>query len=62
MKAQTFLPGKRPDTHCMGGGGGGLQGPSGWMWKILPRLGFEPWTVQPVVSCYPGHLTIRVIK
>jgi hypothetical protein len=28
------------------------QGWSGWVWKILPPLGFNPQTVQPVASCY----------
>jgi len=23
------------------------QGQTGWEWKILPPLGFNPWTVQP---------------
>jgi hypothetical protein len=31
---------------------GGPQGWSGWVQKILPPLGFDPWTVQPVVSRY----------
>ena len=29
---------------------GGPHGQSRWAWKILPTLGFEPSTVQPVVS------------
>jgi hypothetical protein len=28
----------------------GLQGRSGLVWKILPPLGFDPWTAQPVAS------------
>jgi hypothetical protein len=31
---------------------GGPQGRSGQVQKILPPLGFDPWTVQPVVSHY----------
>jgi hypothetical protein len=39
---------------------GGPQGQSGWVWKISPPPGFDPRTVQPVVSCYtdcviPAH-------
>jgi hypothetical protein len=29
---------------------GGPQGQSGWMQKILPLLGFNPQTVQPIAS------------
>ena len=28
----------------------GPQGSSGWVQKILPHLGFNPWTVQPVAN------------
>jgi hypothetical protein len=40
---------------------GGPQGWSGQVQKILPPLGFDPLTVQPVVSRYidctiPAHL------
>ena len=31
---------------------GGLQGQSGWFWKILSPVGFDPWTVQPLASRY----------
>ena len=31
---------------------GGPQGPSGQVRNILPPLGFDPWTVQPVASRY----------
>jgi hypothetical protein len=31
---------------------GGPQGRSGWVQKILPQLGFDPQTMQPVASCY----------
>jgi hypothetical protein len=32
-----------------------LSGPQGWsgqVWKILPPLGFNPWTIQTVASRY----------
>ena len=32
-----------------------LGGPQGWsaqVQKMLPPLGFDPWAIQPVVSCY----------
>jgi hypothetical protein len=31
---------------------GGPQGRSRQVWKISPLPGFDPWTVQPVASCY----------
>jgi hypothetical protein len=31
------------------------QGCSGWVRKIIPHPGFEPWTVQPVVSRYADY-------
>ena len=31
---------------------GGHQGRSGWVRKISPSSGFDPWTFQPVASCY----------
>ena len=31
---------------------GAPQGQSGWVCKISPLLGFDPWTVQTVASCY----------
>jgi hypothetical protein len=39
----------------------GPLGQSGWVRKISPPLGFNPWTVQLVASCYtdqavPAHL------
>ena len=27
------------------------QGQSGWVWRISPTLGFEPWTIQPIAEC-----------
>jgi len=51
----TFCPGKRPSTHCIGG----LGGPPSWsgqMLKIHSPWGFEPWTIQPVNSCYTNIL------
>jgi hypothetical protein len=38
-------------THHIGGWVG-PSGQSGWMWKILPLPGFNPWTVQPIASRY----------
>jgi len=29
----------------------GPQGQWGWVWKISPPLGFNPWNVQPIASC-----------
>ena len=40
---------KRRDTHCTEGLGG-PQGRSGRVRKILPRLGFDPRTIQAVAS------------
>jgi hypothetical protein len=34
---------------------GGPQSRSGQMWKISPPLGFDPWTVKPVASCYTDY-------
>ena len=36
---------------------GGPQGRSGQVRKILPPPGFDPWTVQPVASCYTNYAT-----
>ena len=30
----------------------GPQGQSGWVWIILAPLGFNPRTIQPILSCY----------
>ena len=34
---------------------GGSQGWSGQVWKILPPMGFNPRTVQPVAICYTAY-------
>jgi hypothetical protein len=34
---------------------GGPQGQSGQAWKISPPPGFDPQTVQPIVSCYTNY-------
>ena len=34
---------------------GGLQGQSGWMTKISLPPGLNPWTIQPVASCYTDY-------
>jgi hypothetical protein len=36
---------------------GGPQGHSGQVWKILPPMGFDPQTVQPVGSRYTDYAT-----
>jgi hypothetical protein len=52
----ALTPRKRPGTHCTEGLGG-LQGRSGQVRKNSPPLGFDPRTLQPVVSSYaiPAH-------
>jgi len=50
-------PGKRPSAHCTGGCGG----QSKQIQKILPPLELDPWTIQPIASCYtnfanPAHI------
>ena len=45
---------------------GGSQGWSGLVQKILPPLGFDPLTVQPLANCYtnytiPAHRTLNVV-
>ena len=46
-------PRKRPGTRCIGGWVGPRAGLDG-CGKISPPPGFEPRTVQPVASRYPG--------
>ena len=43
--APAFYPRESPGTHCIGG--------SRWVRKISPPLGFDPGTVQPVVTELP---------
>jgi hypothetical protein len=31
------------------------QGHTGWEWKIIHPLGFDPWTVQPIASSYTDN-------
>jgi hypothetical protein len=45
---------------------GGSQGLPGWVQKISPLPGFNPWTVQPIASHYtdytiPSHKKIMII-
>jgi hypothetical protein len=45
---------------------GGPQGQCGQVWKVLPSLGLDPRTVQPIASRYtdyavPTHLCSEVI-
>ena len=56
--AATLPPGKGLSTHM--GGLGGPQGRSGQVWKILPPLGFDPHTNQPVVSCYTIYFVLSI--
>jgi hypothetical protein len=39
---------------------GWAHGKSGWVQKILPPLGLDPWTVQYVVSNYTNY-TILIL-
>ena len=39
---------------------GGPKGQSGQVQKILPSLGFDPWTIRPTVSRYTVY-TIPVL-
>jgi hypothetical protein len=34
---------------------GELQGQSGWVQKISPPLGFNPWSAQTIASHYPDY-------
>ena len=43
-------PGRRPGTHCTGGGW--APGPVWMDEENLAPPGFDPWTVQPVASRY----------
>jgi hypothetical protein len=40
---------------------GWTQGWSGRVQKISPPPGFDPWTIQPIVSCYTDY-TISALK
>ena len=46
-----FTPQERPGTHCIGGWAGHRADLDGYG-KSCPLLGFDPWTVQPIVSHY----------
>jgi hypothetical protein len=55
----SLYPWDRPGTHCIEAGW--AQGWSGWLWKISPPPGFNPWTIQLVMSCdigcsIPAHM------
>ena len=47
----TLLLGKRPGTHCIGGWVGLMAGLEG-CGNLAPPPGFNPWTIQHVVSRY----------
>jgi hypothetical protein len=49
---QPLYPWERPGTHCTGGWVGER------VWKILPPVGFDPRTFQPILSCY-AYLATR---
>jgi len=46
----TLPSGKRPDTHFTYKILGGLRGSFGLVGKMLPPRGFDPRTVQPIVT------------
>jgi len=45
---------ERHSNHCRGGWVGPRAGLD-WCGKP-PPMGFEPWTVQPIASCYTSNL------
>ena len=52
---QPLYPQERQDTHCIGG----WVGPRAGLHKVqkmLPQPGFNPQTIQPVVSCYTNYV------
>jgi hypothetical protein len=64
MRPGCFTPGKETQ-YPMYRRMGGPQGQAGQVQKILPPLGFDPQTVQPVASRYtdwaiPAHLHYNV--
>lgn len=50
----VLAPGMRPSTHCTGGQIGFRTGLD-WYGKMLPQLGFDPRTIQPVASPYTNY-------
>jgi len=53
--APAALPsGKRPGTHYLGGWVGPRAGLDG-CGKSRHPPGFDPWTVQPLASCYTDY-------
>jgi hypothetical protein len=53
VNAMLYPPGK-PGTHCKGGWVG-LRGDLDRCRKSRPPLGFDSWTIQPVVSRYTDY-------
>jgi len=45
-----LYPGKTLGAYHIGRRLGGSHGPSGWVQKISPKMGFDPQAVQPVLS------------
>ena len=56
-KPRPLYPRERPGTHCIGGRVGPRAGLDGCGKSCTPP-GFDPRTVQPVVSRYPGSKKI----
>ena len=48
---RSLYPREGPDTQCVGGWVGSGPVETG-VENLAPPLGFDPWTVQPVVSRY----------
>jgi hypothetical protein len=53
----TIYPRERPGTHCAGDWVGPRAGLERCGKSPPSRLGFDPRTVQPVASRYPGSVT-----
>jgi len=52
--AGPLYPRERPGTHCLGGWMGSRAGLNGCGKSHHPP-GFDPWTVQPLASCYTDY-------
>jgi hypothetical protein len=61
LRPGHFTPGKET-RYTLYRRLGGPQGRSGWAQKISPPPGFDPWTVQPIASCYTDWATCRKVK
>ena len=56
-----FTGGKETPPHPMYRRLGGPQGQSGWVQKIFPSVGFDPWTIQPVAIGYTDYIVLKQI-